>query len=181
LPSTEHAGSWADLAFVRLPAETEGHFRSLALVRNLRRQWESLTGQIFRDYRCHAVGGVVDAKTRAGLPSAGRRVMHCSAFVSVGRIKRRFGIADDYDKLIYAPQALPTTELPEHWKGTSGAGLWRVRIGEDDEGQPKLEVALAGIAHMATHRGNIICHGPRSLYGRLAAAMRAKWPNDCQG
>jgi hypothetical protein len=171
-----------DLAFVRLPAEAEGHFQSLATVRNLQRQWELLTGEAFRDYRCHAVGGVVNAKTKVGSPSAGRGVVSFSAFVSVGRVKRRFAIADDYEKLIYAPQALPMTELPEHWKGTSGGGLWRVRVGEDDEGQRKLDVALAGIAHMETRPGgNIVCHGPRSLYGRLVAAMRAKWPNDCQG
>jgi hypothetical protein len=167
-----------DLAFVRLPAETEGHFQSLATVRNLQRQWELLTGEAFRDYHCHAVAGVVDEKTKLSTPSAGRGVVSFSAFVSVGAVKRRLLIAD-YDKLAYEPQALPTTELPDSWKGTSGGGLWRLRVNDDDEGDHKLEVALAGITHRETRRGNIICHGPRSLYGKLAAAMRAKWPNDC--
>jgi hypothetical protein len=167
-----------DLAFVRLPAETEGHFQSLATVRNLQRQFELLSSEAFQTYRCHAVAGVVDKNTKIGTPSAGRGVVSFSAFVSVGPVKRRLLIAD-YDKMAYEPRALPPTELPDNWKGTSGGGLWRVRVDDTTEGAPKLQVALAGIAHRQTGRGNIICHGPRSLYGKLAVAMRSKWPNDC--
>jgi hypothetical protein len=167
-----------DLAFVRIPANAEGHFRALSTPRNLQRHRELMVSGISRNFACYAVAGVVDEWTKLGTPRANRRTMSYSAFASLGNLRRYVEGTDGHDKWIYEPKQLPPTPLPKSYEGTSGGGLWRVEVLSDGSGR-NLQVVLAGVAVMQTRRGKIVCHGAHSIYGKLVAAMKAAWRSDC--
>ena len=167
-----------DLAFVRIPAHAEGHFRALSTPRNLQRQQELLTSEAFSIFAGYAVSGIIDEWTKLGTLRANRATASYSAFASLGNLRRHFFATDGFDKWIYEPTEMPHTPLPASYGGTSGGGLWRIKvIGEGPDRE--LKVALAGVAVMETRRGKIICHGPYSIYGKLTSAIRAAWPEDC--
>jgi hypothetical protein len=169
------AWKWSepDIAFFRLPPQAVAHCKALGFFRDLDHQFEILTSEAFRNAHRFAVGGVVGEWLTEGALKAGRRTMNVKAFVSLGPIGRRFRFPDDHDQWIFTPKALPGTPLPNNFEGTSGGGLWRVHV----EGQ-SLSVALSGVAHYQTGRKNIVCHGPRSLYIRLARAIRERWAEE---
>jgi hypothetical protein len=167
-----------DIAFVRLPASTESHFRSVATVRDLQRQIDLLTSGAFNRPGEHAVAGIVDEWTTPGAVRANRKSISYTALVSLGSIRRRFMFAVDHDEWIYKPEPPPETDLPGSYGGTSGGGLWRFNVDRVDDTE-KLHALLVGVAHYETPKRNIVCAGPASVYRKILDEMRARWPSDC--
>jgi len=87
---------------------------------------------------------------------------------------------DGCDRLQFNP--LPTEDfgLPESYGGTSGGGLWRefTQI-RSDQKKYLVQLRLLGVAFYQSDvkdgSRSIICHGPKSIYERLPAAIREKW------
>jgi hypothetical protein len=86
---------------------------------------------------------------------------------------------DGYDRLRFTPEK--DSAVPPTYGATSGGGLMRLFL---EKGTKNLiELRLLGSIYYETAPKedavrNLICHGPRSIYERLAEKIRAKWPDE---
>jgi hypothetical protein len=71
-----------------------------------------------------------------------------------------------------------TYEGPESFGGCSGGGLWHLLVGEKPDGSLEILTSiLSGVAFYQSAkdgiRKTIECHGPRSIYGRVADLLES--------
>jgi len=167
-----------DLAFVRLPPHTESHFMAVGNIRNLERHrklqknWEAQPGNFL------FVAGAVEEWTAPSVDTSTYRSTKYTTYLSIGRLARQLFTRDGLDRYIYVPKALRRTPLPHSFGGTSGGGVWQGRV-VGAEGSRRIEAVLSGVAVMETRRGNLVVHGPNSLFDRLLTRMRETWPEEC--
>lgn len=89
---------------------------------------------------------------------------------------------EGFDRMLFKPEPASHFDLPASYKATSGGGLIRFYINRDTNRIS--QARLIGVAYYETDKKrngqrNLICHGPKSLYEKLDAAMIEKWGADC--
>jgi hypothetical protein len=92
-------------------------------------------------------------------------------------------LVSDYDLIDF--QAIndldPDYKLPSNYQGTSGGALWRLYFDMKGEEPSIIAGRLRGVPFRqsdATADGKrvLTCHGPKSIYSKLVAAVETRWP-----
>lgn len=176
--SAPWAESGPDLAFLRLPAAIVGDIERLATIANgdFHRR-NIIAGEPALARKFCAVSGVIDEMTKPAVvtPIAGGEVA-TTPFEGMINVGHLFVDDDGVDRFRLQPVASDGVTLPKSYKGTSGGGLWKFFLGQDDFSI--LQVRLIGVAYWEKPVGDevhIIGHGQASIYGTLFDAIRQKW------
>ncbi|MBV8189060.1 MAG: hypothetical protein JO339_17595 [Alphaproteobacteria bacterium] len=164
-----------DLAFVRLPEAANAHFDSVAIIRNIERHrdfWKARRETAPYDAVVAAVhewqGAPEDGQTYGSFKARG--------YTPLGRLSRELRCDHGFDKWVFSVTKGQRSPPPKDFGGTSGGGVWRLRVERDDDRNPGLEPELIGVATMQTRHDRIIVHGPKSIFDILVPAMRQWWP-----
>ena len=97
---------------------------------------------------------------------------------SSGFVSREY-VVGDYDYFDYPLEFSRASSKPRNYGGTSGGGLWQVRLekGGDGEIKPANVPMLSGVAFyqgpMESNQSALKCHGRRSVYAAAYEAIRA--------
>ncbi len=97
------------------------------------------------------------------------------ALINVGHV---FVDDDNADRFSFQPVASEGVILPTSYKGTSGGGLWKFYLDQDDFSL--VQARLIGVAYFEKPVGgeiHFIGHGQTSIYETLLNAIRQKWPS----
>jgi hypothetical protein len=94
-------------------------------------------------------------------------------------------LVTDYDLIDFqATNDLdPDYNLPSDYRGTSGGALWRFYFVMEGEEPTIVTGRLIGVPFRqsdATADGKrvLTCHGPKSIYSKLVAAIETRWPEE---
>lgn len=170
--------SGPDLAFLRLPAAIVGDIERLATIANgniHRRNIAAGEPALTRTF-C-AVSGVIDEMTKPPIVTPiVNGIVATTPFEGMINAGHLFVDDDSVDRFRLQPVASDGVLLPKSYKGTSGGGLWKVFLGQDDFSI--FQVRLIGVAYWEKPIGDelhIIGHGQVSIYDSLFNAIRQKW------
>ena len=169
-----------DLAFLRLPPVTVSEIERIATVVNGDRQRANIVaGDPERIRTFCAVAGVVDELTRPAIVvESGDTITSTTPFEALINAGHVFVEDDDADLFRLQPVPGEGTTLPQSYKGTSGGGLWKFLLDQDD--LSVIQVQLIGVAFwekLVDSEMHIIGHAGRSIYEALYKAIQEKWPN----
>ncbi len=94
-------------------------------------------------------------------------------------------VLDGHELHYFEPTSDPDFALPKSFEGTSGGAVWRFYVVEKGDGKTELiDRRLVGVPfyQSPTESGSreIICHGPRGIYGTLIDKIKAKWPSESE-
>jgi hypothetical protein len=174
-PSNDENGP--DLGFLKLPIPFFESINHLVSAKNLEigKKDAFAEAEPSENYITVVVGmiGEWTPPTQQALPFMAR------GLVSVGSIEDRMRFAD-HDLFRFRPIPDENFPTPNSYGGTSGGGLWRIYRESADGSQHAnrlLANRLVGVAFYETEGGQIICHGQASIYVKLLAAIREKWPD----
>ena len=86
-----------------------------------------------------------------------------------------------HDRLRFTPTPAEGFPLPPTYGATSGGGLMRLFLEKGTKNM--IELRLVGPVYYETAPKedavrDLICHGPKIVYERLAEKIRAKWPDE---
>jgi hypothetical protein len=165
-----------DLAFVRLPIVTANALKADSSFVNFDKQIATAFSAVAEGAKTHdAVVGVVADWKRDTRDDGKLIITPIEALHNVGKAQP-IAPAQGFDRMQFTP--LPATDftLPKTYGGSSGGGLWRALT---DEKNVYFEKRLMGVAFYEerTKDGSldIICHGPESIYAKLARAIQSRW------
>jgi len=166
-----------DLAFIRLPAVVMASIESLGTGVNgdQHRQW-FLSGEPAETVDINHVCGVIHQFTVQGRKVGRVENTWFEGVISKGCLFPE-SPTGEMDRLRFEPIIDPGAIKPTDYGGTSGGGLWRFFLAEDD--LSFVQARLHGVAFFQKPidgEMHIICHGPESVYGTLYIAIVAKWP-----
>jgi len=170
--------SGPDLAFLRLPATIVGNIERLATIANgdFHRR-NTAAGEPTLTRKFCAVSGVIDEMTQPPIVTPiVDGIVATTPFEGMINAGHLFVDDDSVDRFRLQPVAGDGVLLPKSYKGTSGGGLWKVFLGQDDFSI--FQVRLIGVAYWEKPIGDelhIIGHGQVSIYDTLFNAMRQKW------
>jgi hypothetical protein len=172
--------SGPDLAFLRLPAANVGDIERVATIANgdFHRQ-NIVAGEPAPTRKVCAVSGVIDEMTK---PPVIRQIVGgivaTTPFEGMINIGHVFVDDESADRFRFQPGPSEGMILPKSYKGTSGGGLWKFFLDENDFSV--VQVRLIGVAYWQKPVGDelhIIGHGQASIYETLFNAIRQKWPS----
>jgi hypothetical protein len=170
--------SGPDLAFLRLPATIVGDIERLATIANGDFHRRNIAaGEPTSTRKFCAVSGVVDEMTKLPIVTPiVDGIVATTPFEGMINAGHLFVDDDSVDRFRLQPVAGDGVLLPKSYKGTSGGGLWKVFLGQDDFSI--FQVRLIGVAYWEKPIGDelhIIGHGQVSIYDTLFNAIRQKW------
>ena len=168
-----------DLAFLRLPAPIVAAIERVATIVNgdLHRR-NLIAGEPLKTRKFCAIAGVVDEMMKPAIitqiANGTVATTPFEAMINIGHL-----IVDDEgkDRFRFQPVASEGVKLPESYKGTSGGGLWKFFLNEDDFSV--VQALLFGVAYWQKPVGDelhLVGHGTTSLYETLFNAIGQKWP-----
>ena len=171
-----------DLGFLRLPEETIGWLKAQRSFYNLlRRQQDALANKEPTKSHADVVLGMIHELTAD--------VASDKPFVRRQQFTALFGGAtlgvmrylNGYDIFYYEPTKDFGFELPKSFQGTSGGAIWRFYVEEKDNQINVVDRRLVGVPYFQdiTQRKTreIVCHGPKTIYGPLLEKILQKWRN----
>jgi hypothetical protein len=164
-----------DLAFVRLPEAGQAHFNSVAVIRDIERHqdfWKARRGNAPYD----AVLGAVHEWLATSEDGQANPSLETRGYTPLGKLSRELRCDGGFDKWVFSLNKGQRSSLPRDFGGTSGGGVWRLRIERDNDDNPGLEPELIGVATTQTRHDRIIVHGPKSIFDVLVPALRQWWP-----
>ena len=168
-----------DLAFIRLPIDLTNTLRALVSFVNGEKQSEDFhSGLRPSEERWDLVIGAIDEWTGIPTQEDGKVITPFKMLVNSGQITESKDV-NGLDVMRFEPILAPGFTPPESYEGTSGGGLWALFIKRENDTYPRvIQRRLVGVAYWQDRVGDsmhIICHGPRSIYGRLHEMILAKW------
>jgi hypothetical protein len=169
-----------DLAFLRLPAPIVADIERVSSIANgdLHRQ-NLMAGEPARTRKLCAIAGVIDEMTKPAIITAiANGTVATTPFEAMINIGNLFVDDESKDRFRFQPKASEGVKLPTSYKGTSGGGLWKFFLNEDDFSV--VQARLIGVAYWEKRVGDelhLIGHGQTSLYETLFNAIREKWPD----
>ena len=179
-PLTMAATQWTeagpDLAFIKVPNSLVSELENYANVLSLDRQLEQRNAvELIGTVSGELVAGVIDEWTGAPVVVERTKAIMHNCLLNTGSTEP-LPPESDYDRLKFVPDPTEMDRPPESYAGSSGGGLWRIWIRQEDGGHTSLaDRRLIGVAYyeVPTASGslNIVCHGPASLYERLISAI----------
>ncbi|WP_417494642.1 hypothetical protein [Maricaulis sp.] len=169
-----------DLAFIPIPVEQFAALKASSSVVDLERGKRMAVQRPEAETRpLEVVAGVVGEMTQPAIAEGIKRTLTIKGLACPGSIVAAPHVGQ-WDQLHFKPQQQPDSSVPTDFKGTSGGGIWRVRLrGDADENFTVADSWLAGVAYWQDEIESslgIIGHGPISVYGHLLAALYRRWP-----
>jgi hypothetical protein len=171
-----------DIAFVKLPPLEAGSIEAASSFFDFKNQYElahkpppqncdqfDFTAGIIEKWQGQpSVQGKMVKTVINGLLNMGHAVS-----ISDGR--------HGYDRLRFTPTPEEGFALPPTYGATSGGGLMRLFL--EKGAKNMIELRLLGTVYYETAPKedgvrDLICHGPQTIYERLAEKIKAKWPNE---
>jgi hypothetical protein len=116
--------------------------------------------------------GVIAEWTKTEPLGRNRRItLH--AFSNGGQISsiERHG---GFDYMTFSPESEPGLVAPKSYEGTSGGGVWRLFLGDNQDSVILREHRLIGVAFYQLD-GLIVAHGPSTIYRRLRPEVLSKF------
>ncbi len=171
--------SGPDLAFLRLPAALVGDIERVATIvsGDLHRQ-NVVAGDPARTRKLCALAGVVDEMTKPPIITLIQNgIAATTPFEGMINIGHLFVDDDNADRFRFQPVASEGVKLPTGFRGTSGGGLWKFYLNQDDFSL--VQARLIGVTYWEKPVGgelHLIGHGQVSVYETLFNAIRQKWP-----
>jgi hypothetical protein len=171
--------SGPDLAFLRLPAWIVGDIESIATIVNgdLHRQ-NIVAGDPEGTMKLCAMAGVVAEITKPAIVDhVPKGVVVTTPFEALLNVGHVFVDDENADRFRFQPVASEGVILPKSYKGTSGGGLWKFYLAQ--ENFSLVQARLIGVAYWEKPVGDelhIIGHGQIGIYETLFNAIRQKWP-----
>jgi hypothetical protein len=169
-----------DLAFLKLPSVTASALYANSSFVNFEKQSKSaFAGPPPQTAPNDAVVGAVGEWTEGLFDTELARGTAIGALLNVGQAIP-LESAGGFDLIQFRPLPATGSELPQSYGGTSGGGLWRAYTRNDGTGRKVLvELRLLGVAFFQLeekdHTRDVVCHGPESLYIKLAAQVHDRW------
>jgi hypothetical protein len=170
-----------NLAFLRLPDKTIGDLKANSSFVNFQKQLAiACSGPPAETDTLDAVVGVVaEWSDEKPFASGSLDITNIRGLLNVGsaiEIARH----DGFDRLEFTPLPANGFKLPSSYGGTSGGGVWRAFTqSRGDDKKYLKELRLIGVAFFEGPRRDgsqtILCHGPKSIYDRLAANIQERW------
>lgn len=166
-----------DLGFVRLPLKMVGDFKARHSFFNLsKRQVGILRRNRKRRSGFEGISGLIAEWTTTIDDNVKVRRKRFKALFGVGIVRRRYH-RQGYDLSDFEVTYNPTS--PSDYRGMSGGGLWRAYIEKSGKETVVKERVFYGVAFfqkpISKKKGIIICHGRKSVYGKLIDAFRERW------
>jgi hypothetical protein len=169
-----------DIAFIRLSFATASALKAKSSFANFQKHKASVFAEPPTNTvrTVDAVAGVVEEWQEYSQNDRQPRTTTIIGLTTAGTSQQVESIGN-MDRLELAPLPSTNPTLPETYGGVSGGGLWRsFRNGKDES----IELQLIGVAFYESAAVNrsrmIICHGPKSIYVRLANEIRKQWPDE---
>jgi hypothetical protein len=168
-----------DLAFVRLPIAIANALRANSSFANFDKQIATAFASVPVGVKVHdAVVGVVAGWQNDTIDDGELIITPIEALHNVGTAKP-ISPSNGFDRMQFVPLPATDFKLPKSYGGTSGGGLWRALTNDENV---YFEKRLMGVAFYEKQddAGTIvvICHGPKSVYVKLAEQIRARWGGD---
>ena len=168
-----------DLAFLRLPAPIVADIERVSTIANgdLHRQ-NLIAGEPASTRKLCAIAGVIDEMTKpAIITQIVNGTVATTPFEALINVGHLFVDDESKDRFRFQPVASEGITLPTSYKGTSGGGLWKFFLNENDFSV--VQARLIGVAYWEKHVGDelhLVGHGQVSIYKTLFDAVRQKWP-----
>jgi hypothetical protein len=124
-----------------------------------------------------AVAGMVGKMTPPAVIRDGKLVLCVEGLINIGKFIETT-TRDGFDYIRLEPVPASQFELPDHYGGTSGGGMWRVYVRKQPDGSyTAVETRLVGVVFSQSPAPNrtLLGHGPVSIYGHLVAEMKRRW------
>jgi hypothetical protein len=172
-----------DIAFVRLPITLADALTANSSFVNFAKQFSTAFVQPPENSESiDAVLGTVEEWSEPLYKDGPLVVTGIGGLHNVGTAKEIEPIGG-LDRFEFIPLPENDFHLPKSYGGTSGDGLWRAYVVKEDTVQKRLaQLRLVGVAYFQTggepSERRIICHGPKSIYEKLARVMKEKWPDE---
>jgi hypothetical protein len=168
-----------DLAFLRLPEAIIGDIERVATIANGDRHRQNIVaGEPTPTRQVCAVAGVVDEMTKSPIVTRiAKGIVATTPFEALINVGHLFVDDESVDRFRLQPVPSEGVILPKSYKGTSGGGLWKFFLGQDDFSI--VQVRLIGVAYWEKPVGDelhILGHGQISIYESLFNVIRQKWP-----
>ncbi len=170
-----------DLAFVRLPAPFSGTVEANSSFFDFQKQAEMAFKSAPADTDSFdAIAGVIEIWREGPVVRGNLGTTVIRGLANIGAATPLPHGREGFDRLLFTPTPEEGFVLPRTYGATSGGGLMRVFV---EKGTKNLvELRLLGPAYYETDlkngMRNLICHGPRSVYERLADRIIEKWGNE---
>jgi hypothetical protein len=167
-----------DIAFIKLSASKVATLEQHGTFLNIDRHWNTLVAQSSDDnYHVDAIAGLVAMWGKTVSTQGKAKVIRPEGLTNIGNATRIEDGRDGFDRFEFTPKPEEGLELPSSYGGTSGGGLFRVYLQDNHV----TTIALMGLAFFETaidgKADRIICHGPGSIYDKLAPMIRERWKN----
>lgn len=165
-----------DVAFVKLSPSKATTLEALGTFLNVEKHRETIAALDATDiYRADAVAGLVAEWEKTVTIHGKAKVVKLEALMNVGSARKIEDGRDGLDRFEFAPEPEPGFDLPSSYGGMSGGGLFRTYLARDYVAH----VAFMGVAFWETKvdgkAAKIICHGPKSIYGKLIPKVTKRW------
>ena len=169
-----------DLGFLKLPQNSVEALNASAVFYNLdKRREDVLAGkEPAPNFASAAIGVVAERTIELPIDNARERLLRFAGFFADGEL---FELPDTkgFDYVQLTPLNRTEFPMPESFGGMSGGGLWKVYFEMVDD-QPKvIDKRLAGVPFFQRREGEsppaILCHGAKSIHGRLFDDVRNRW------
>jgi hypothetical protein len=174
IPASKFSINGPDLAFLRISPDDAASIGAINSFYNLSRRVDDAPAP----HSVDAIIGIIHERTKIIESDKGRatsfELLFCDGQSSAERD------VDNYDLLDFTPSDATNCELPSNYEGVSGGGLWRAYFVMKDEEPAIVERRLVGVpwwqSPPSDGKRTLTCHGPKSIYGAMVAAIGEKWP-----
>lgn len=171
-----------DLGFLKLSSSDVGALKARNVFQNLGMKQEPVLASIQPDlpYFDGISGMIAEWVSDLPVEQGFSRVKNFGAMFGIGRIVNEHE-SECFDLCDFEVTYGPESESPNSFGGMSGGALWRIFFTDANERRSVVEKRLIGVAFFESdivdQRRTITCHGPRSIYGHLIAAIHSRWPD----
>jgi hypothetical protein len=168
-----------DLAFLRLFTPIIGDIERMATIANGDHHRENIvagepepTGKLCT---CAVAGVVAEMTKPVKITQLANGIVETTPFEGLINVGRVFVDDETADRFRLQPVPGEGIKLPTSYKGTSGGGLWKFFLNQDNS----VQACLIGVAYWEKpleDELHIVGHGQISIYKTMFDAIRQKWP-----
>jgi len=174
----QHDDLGPDIAFVRVPPTIAASIEVHGTFLNFQKCHDALSCNPPNTETLDAVIGGVFEMGQKITEHGSRKTVIQEGLLNVGKATPIANGRDSFDRLEFTPNPAPDFTLPNSYGGMSGGGCFRTHFVGDE---PK-SMYLLGVAFYETSSlgkaDKIICHGPKSIYELLFAAIKQTWGSE---
>jgi hypothetical protein len=169
----------SDLGFLRLSENDAAMLGAISSFYNVTKHRDDvLANRLPSPDSTDAIVGIIHERTTV-LPA---RKTQPTSFESIFCLGKSSAIrfVDGYDLFDFEVTNTTDFPLPSSFEGASGGALWRFYLAMKNDAPSVVERRLMGVPFHQSQAGDgktaITCHGPKSIYAALVAAINKEWP-----